>query len=68
VWYDGPLLDVVHPTAAGHRQLAEQILDRLVQEEYLPPPPRDVDRSSSQRTISAQATDFLPVSERITMP
>jgi lysophospholipase L1-like esterase len=36
VWYDGPRMDVVHPTVQGYRLLAEQIADRLVLEGYIP--------------------------------
>jgi lysophospholipase L1-like esterase len=35
--YDGPKLDVVHPTAEGYQWLAAEIVDRLVQTGGLPP-------------------------------
>jgi lysophospholipase L1-like esterase len=37
--YSGPKLDLVHPTAAGYRMLAGQILDRLEAEGWLGPAP-----------------------------
>src|SRR5262249_10316392 len=37
VAYEGPLLDVVHPTAEGYRMLASRILERLEQEGWVDP-------------------------------
>jgi lysophospholipase L1-like esterase len=37
VRYDGPLIDVVHPTVEGYRILAGRIWDRLAAEGYLAP-------------------------------
>jgi len=36
VTYEGPRIDLVHPTAAGYRQLAELLLARLRAEGYVP--------------------------------
>jgi lysophospholipase L1-like esterase len=36
VWYDGPRVDVVHPSVQGYRLLAAQVADRLVEEGYIP--------------------------------
>ena len=35
VWYEGPRIDVVHPTAEGYAILARAIFDRLEQEGFL---------------------------------
>ena len=35
VTYEGPRIDVVHPTAAGYEGLARRIFERLQQEEYV---------------------------------
>jgi lysophospholipase L1-like esterase len=41
VWYAGMRMDVVHPTAAGYRDLGHDIADKLAETGSVPEPPAD---------------------------
>lgn len=38
VMYEGPRLDLVHPTREGYQRLAKDLLDRMTEAGYVPPP------------------------------